>query len=298
MSIKLTDTQIVMLSAAAQREDRCLIAHPSLKGGAAQKVATKLIGAGLAKEIKAKPGAPVWRQDEGGGQSYALKLTAAGAKAIPAGDHSASDDSSEDSDKRTQLAKADPEVSQIAAEVPTTNVMRPSAPRADTKLARILELLQRDCGATLKELIAATGWLPHTTRAALTGLRKRRYAVTIDRSDKERGSTYRIRSRRTHRRRTNRVFERRTTKNFSCPNIKESSALGEAASASGGVMAPGRCSDDVGRITLFRRRHGARPRRSMRLSRALPISTPISFVFSGAIIWAGRLPPICRAGCS
>ena len=36
----------------------------------------------------------------------------------------------------------------------------------------------------------------------------------------------------------------------------------------------------------------------MRLSRALPISTPISFVFSGAIIWAGRLPPIYRAGCS
>jgi site-specific DNA recombinase len=36
-------------------------------------------------------------------------------------------------------------------------------------------LLQRDCGATLEELIAATDWLPHTTRAALTGLRKRGY---------------------------------------------------------------------------------------------------------------------------
>jgi hypothetical protein len=128
MSIKLTDTQIAMLSAAAQREDRCLIAHPSLKDGAAQKVAAKLIGGRLAKKIKAKPGAPVWRQDEGAGQSYALKLTAAGAKAIPAGDHSASEDSSEDSDKQTQLAKAHPEVSQIAAEVPTTKVMRPSAP--------------------------------------------------------------------------------------------------------------------------------------------------------------------------
>jgi Protein of unknown function (DUF3489) len=194
MSSKLTETQIVMLRSAARREDRCLIAHPSLKGGAAQKIATKLISAGLAKEIKAKPGAPVWRQDEGAGQSYALKLTATGAKAIPAGDHSASDDSSMDSDKRTQLATADLEVSQIAAEVPTTKVMRSSAPRAGTKLARILELLERDCGATLQELIAATGWLPHTTRAALTGLRKRHYAVTIDRSDKERGSAYHVRS--------------------------------------------------------------------------------------------------------
>jgi len=47
-------------------------------------------------------------------------------------------------------------------------------------------------GATLAELVAATGWLPHTTRAALTGLRKRGYAVGIDRADKVRGSVYRI----------------------------------------------------------------------------------------------------------
>jgi hypothetical protein len=54
-------------------------------------------------------------------------------------------------------------------------------------------LLQRDQGATLNELVVMTGWLPHTTRAALTGLRKRGYSVTIDRSDKERGSTYHAR---------------------------------------------------------------------------------------------------------
>ena len=37
-----------------------------------------------------------------------------------------------------------------------------------------------------------TGWLPHTTRAALTGLRKRGFVTAIDRSDKERGSIYRV----------------------------------------------------------------------------------------------------------
>ncbi len=82
MSIKLTDTQLVMLSAAAQREDRCIIAPPSLKGAAAQKIATKLVAAGLAKEIKAKPGGHVWRCDDATGRAYALKLTAAGLKAI------------------------------------------------------------------------------------------------------------------------------------------------------------------------------------------------------------------------
>ena len=74
MSIKLTDTQLVMLSAAAQREDRCIVASPSLKGAAAQKIATKLVAAGLAKEIKAEPGAHVWRRDDATGQAYALKF--------------------------------------------------------------------------------------------------------------------------------------------------------------------------------------------------------------------------------
>ena len=69
---------------------------------------------------------------------------------------------------------------------------RPSAPRGGSKLARLIALLERDRGATIAELIAATGWLAHTTRAALTGLRKRGYAVAIDRSDDTRGSFYRI----------------------------------------------------------------------------------------------------------
>jgi len=55
-----------------------------------------------------------------------------------------------------------------------------------------VELLQRDRGASIDELIALTGWLPHTTRAALTGLRKCGFATAIDRSDKERGSIYRV----------------------------------------------------------------------------------------------------------
>ena len=81
MSTKLTDTKLLMLSAAAQRNDRCLVAAPNVKAAAAQKIAGKLIAAGLLKEIKAKPGAPVWRRDDEAGQSYTLKLSAAGAKA-------------------------------------------------------------------------------------------------------------------------------------------------------------------------------------------------------------------------
>jgi hypothetical protein len=59
-------------------------------------------------------------------------------------------------------------------------------------LAKAIELLRSTEGATVAELSQAMGWLPHTTRAVLTGLRKRGYALTLDRSDAERGSAYRI----------------------------------------------------------------------------------------------------------
>lgn len=46
-----------------------------------------------------------------------------------------------------------------------------------TKIASVLELLGRSQGASLDELVTTTGWLPHTTRAALTGLKKKGHSV-------------------------------------------------------------------------------------------------------------------------
>ena len=71
---KLTDTQFAILSEASQRKDRCLIPPKTLKGAAAQKVATKLLKAGLVREIKAKTGMEAWRRDEetGGDESEIL----------------------------------------------------------------------------------------------------------------------------------------------------------------------------------------------------------------------------------
>ena len=197
MSIKLTDTQLVLLGAAAQRKDLCLVAPPTLKGATAQKVASKLISAGFVKEVKAKASDPIWRRDEESGASYALKLTAAGAKAIAVDDTAEPEDAGEESDtlaNRDQAAipsKLDAKDAR-PAEAMEPGPIRPSAPRGGSKLARVIELLERDHGATIAELIAATGWLAHTTRAALTGLRKRGYAVATDRSDDKRGSFYSI----------------------------------------------------------------------------------------------------------
>ena len=171
MSIKLTDSQLLMLSAAAQRNDRCLVAAPNVKAAAAQKIAGKLIASGLVKEVKAKPGAPVWRRDDEAGQSYALKLTAAGAKAIAIDESAEPAHVGEEGESREDVEQAGSCSQRPSAPDPSsaganeTAPARPSAPRGGTKLAEVVELLQRDRGATIDELIDATGWLPHTTRA-------------------------------------------------------------------------------------------------------------------------------------
>ncbi|MEQ7873992.1 DUF3489 domain-containing protein [Sphingomonas sp. ASV193] len=63
-------------------------------------------------------------------------------------------------------------------------VAEASAPmKAPSKQRQLAALVVRDDGATLEQMIAATGWLPHTTRAALTGLRKKGYVITSDKVD-------------------------------------------------------------------------------------------------------------------
>lgn len=59
------------------------------------------------------------------------------------------------------------------SEEPTAPALGP----APTKAAKVLDLLQRHQGATLAELVDATGWQPHTTRAMLTGLRKKGHLI-------------------------------------------------------------------------------------------------------------------------
>jgi len=59
-----------------------------------------------------------------------------------------------------------------------------------TKQALLIELLKRAEGATLAQLVEATSWLPQTTRAALTGLRKKGHVIIA--SKVEGISVYRI----------------------------------------------------------------------------------------------------------
>jgi hypothetical protein len=186
MSIKLTENRRALLQSAARREDRCFVLPSNLKGGAAQKVAAKLIAEGLAKEIKAKAGASIWRRDGESDQAYSLKLSAAGVKAIATSEERVGKPAPVfPAQEALPDSMVSPETSDRGADASK------APPREGSKLASLIVLLRRSEGATIVALTKATGWLPHTTRAAITGVRKRGYSVTLDRSA-EGASVYRL----------------------------------------------------------------------------------------------------------
>jgi len=196
MSIKLNDTQLVLLSAASQREDHCLTLPSGARLAPARRAANKLLAARFVREVRARGDAPVWRRDEETERAFALKLTAAGMKAIvgdnedsmgaPGRDPSADEVEAGPTGGAHQAVESEqsPELDAPAAS--------PVAPRSGTKIDDVVKMLSRPEGATIDALVTATGWLPHTTRAALTGLRKRGYAVGRSRAGDGGPSVYRL----------------------------------------------------------------------------------------------------------
>ena len=71
----------------------------------------------------------------------------------------------------------------VNASAPAPRVAPAPTNKPQSKAALVLDLLRRDIGATLEQLVAATGWLPHTTRAALTGIKKKGHALRSDKVD-------------------------------------------------------------------------------------------------------------------
>jgi len=157
----LSDTQRVLLSGAAQRNNGSLLPLPaSLRpGGGVTKAIGALLTRRFAEERETNDAAAVRRTE--GDTRFGIFVTDAGTAAI--GIEPASDAGS---------AEREPVASPALEATPRTS-----------KISEVVVLLSRSAGATLPELIAATGWLPHTTRAALTGLRKKGHDIARGKRD-------------------------------------------------------------------------------------------------------------------
>jgi hypothetical protein len=65
----------------------------------------------------------------------------------------------------------------------TKQINTTTSPKREIKIGKVIKLLERRQGATLDEMVKATGWQPHTTRAALTGLKKKGASIERDKRD-------------------------------------------------------------------------------------------------------------------
>jgi len=211
--MKLSDTHLVLLSAAAKRDNHALELPADMEPAAAEKLVSKLAGAGLIEEIEATGELPVWRRVDD--TSFALRITDEGLNAIGVDEGvatSASPDvplleaarprkqkntaSPTPKGTRPRKSKADPAKGANRKAVRASKrktTARKSASPSGTKLEEVKTLLLRKRGATIKEMMHATSWLPHTTRAVLTGLRKRGFGVERE-AVKDKPSVYRITS--------------------------------------------------------------------------------------------------------
>ncbi|MCK4862614.1 MAG: DUF3489 domain-containing protein [Rhodobacteraceae bacterium] len=178
---KLTDTQARILNAASRRAGNLAMPLPKgLHGAVAQKVVGMLVERGFIKEVEAnsKKHEPLWRET-GDGRGTTLVATSAGLAAIG----------------------VDPVVVQAIAklrngprEVAVGKVEdKPAKPRTGTKQTQLIALLEAPTGASLDEIVAATGWQAHTVRGAISGtLKKKLGLAVISEKIEGRGRIYRI----------------------------------------------------------------------------------------------------------
>jgi predicted ArsR family transcriptional regulator len=191
---KLSDTQAVILSAAAQRDDGAVLPLPEIlkiKGGAVEKV----LGSLKAKGLIEHQGTP--RGDE----PAPLRITRAGLEAIgvetegdapeaatpPDTGATSADSGVEAVDAPAEATGADGAASsaKIKAKAKPAKLGKAApaekpTPRTGTKQALMIELLRRPEGATVEQIAAATGWQHHTIRGAISGALKKKLGLTVE----------------------------------------------------------------------------------------------------------------------
>ena len=174
---KLTQTQSIILSVAAQRPDNIALPLPKGLAGAAAKMAVaKMIERGWLCEADAnlRRGEPLWRET-GDGHGTTLVVTDAGLLAIGI---------------EPVVVKTMAAIRDHAAEAP---VPKQPTPRAGTKQAMLIEMLQTAEGATMEEIIAVTGWQAHSARGAMSGALGKKLGLVVTSAKEEgRGRVYRI----------------------------------------------------------------------------------------------------------
>jgi predicted ArsR family transcriptional regulator len=181
---KLSDTQVVILSAASQREDGAVLPLPEtlkIKGGAVDKVLSSLTAKGLIDHQGAPRGdnPPPLRITRAGLQAIGVETeddTAEGATPADTGTTTADAGAPATADRAASPAKRKAKAAKRGKAAPAEK----PTPRAGTKQAKMIEMLKRPKGATVEQIAAATGWQHHTIRGAISGALKKKLGLTVE----------------------------------------------------------------------------------------------------------------------
>jgi hypothetical protein len=193
--IKLSDTQLVILSAAAQRENLSVLPLPdslTLKGGALNKVMDSLRNRGLIRVLGGDGGPErvvitsegraaigVEADDDEAPTAADTASTSAEPGSAPEAPAPASE--ANGAKKRAKAGRARGKGKKANKTAPAAG--EPTAkptPRTGTKQAQMIELLKRPEGATVEQIAAATGWQHHTIRGAISGALKKKLGLTVE----------------------------------------------------------------------------------------------------------------------
>ncbi|MFY9736827.1 MAG: DUF3489 domain-containing protein, partial [Rhodoplanes sp.] len=168
---QLSDSQLVVLTAACQRPDRCVFpVTAKLKGNAVGNVLKSLLNKGLIKEVRAKRDDTVWRHDEERGR-MTLVVTKAAFATLGIDPQEAPEEEAESAVEAADSTKTPSRTKSRAS--------RTAAPRtrADSKQAQLIAMLRWAKGATIEEIAEALSWQPHTVRGAIAGALKKKLGL-------------------------------------------------------------------------------------------------------------------------
>lgn len=189
---KLTDSQVIIISAAAKREDGAALPLPKslkLNKAAAARVLKNLLKRELLGEQPAATEAEIWREAEDG-SPLMLVLSEAGREAIGVEpvDATMSKPAVKPSSGRKDRKRRDQ--TQAGAKRQRAPFQEP---RAGTKQSLLVEMLRRKRGASIEEIIEVTGWQPHTVRGAISGAVKKKLGLAVTSEKVEDGGrVYRV----------------------------------------------------------------------------------------------------------
>lgn len=168
---RLSDSQLVVLTAACQRPDQCVFPITTkLKGNAAGNVLKCLLTKGLIKEVRAQRDDTVWRHDEKQGR-MTLRATRAAFVALGIDESDEPDADAPRTEARVKRARS--------AKAGPVKDNKPGRTRDGTKQALLIDLLKRPGGATIAEIVEATEWQPHTVRGAIAGPLKKKLGLAV-----------------------------------------------------------------------------------------------------------------------